>query len=821
MNKKLSGKLCLFTSIIILLSFLSFVSGCTKKYKVTFIVDDETYKTIEVKKGDIVEEVKAPTKDNHYFKGWFDENNVFDFSTSIQKDYHLVARYDTFCDVDGHSWIAADCTHPKTCEICGETDGIALGHMWEEATSSTSKTCTRCGKTEGDPLPEVESIEANYTKEEIYIGDTLQFIPTIYPVGAIQDVTYSLKLEDGALATIDENGLFEALHEGKVYITICSVDNTYVACVVEVLILHPLIEDGGYDVFNIMTSYGTDASTDIEINYHTFNTVTEVEYTLASDVTFTNVTTITGSGYYFTEGTDIVESTFIPRNVIRVSIKGLEPDTEYIYRINLGNDTYSEVYRFKTAKDDGSDSAFIMMADIHYYYKTNEDGSYESHGSEISEGIMQKMIEMNPNVGFVATAGDIIDVGGSAKTWDVFFKESNSLKFLPRVGVAGNHEYYIRGTGQSDGRYQKAHYATVNNGPSTQLGLSAYFVYNDILFITVDNEKSEGRNEMLVWLEEVLSTVEYRYSFVMMHTPVYYENSESGNKDRDEVLLGIFEKYCVDLVIAGHYHGDRYRPDYYEGADSSDAGLGVNYMTLSFGGVKSRSDSNLATGYLVETHEGTITIKRVNELGAIVSTRTIVSKRNKPVTTETKENLIQAVNGVYNEENHTYVLNFSDKFYGNVKEVKVSETIRGQINTNVVFPTSSYTKLVIKNIDKFYDYHFKITLVFTDGTTHELTKTLKLGPDIHLEATNITSTTADLVFEAADVSLTYTIKDYVIYVNGEMIDIISYLDDSFTPITSYKLSSLVANSNYHIKLVARNYRGVVMYEVETDFKTLE
>ncbi|MFR7882026.1 MAG: fibronectin type III domain-containing protein [Christensenellales bacterium] len=77
------------------------------------------------------------------------------------------------------------------------------------------------------------------------------------------------------------------------------------------------------------------------------------------------------------------------------------------------------------------------------------------------------------------------------------------------------------------------------------------------------------------------------------------------------------------------------------------------------------------------------------------------------------------------------------------------------------------------------------------------------------------------MFEAADVSLTYTIKDYVIYVNGEMIDIISYLDDSFTPITSYKLSSLVANSNYHIKLVARNYRGVVMYEVETDFKTLE
>ena len=127
---------------------------------------------------------------------------------------------------------------------------------------------------------------------------------------------------------------------------------------------------------------------------------------------------------------------------------------------------------------------------------------------------------------------------------------------------------------------------------------------------------------------------------------------------------------------------------------------------------------------------------------------------------------------------------------------------------------------MIKNIDKFYDYHFKIIIVFADETTYELEKTLKLGPNIHLEVTNITSTTADLSFEAADMSLNYTIKDYAVYVNGEMVDIISYLDNSSTPITSYKLLSLAANSDYHIKLVARNYRGVVMYEVETDFKTL-
>ena len=165
--------------------------------------------------------------------------------------------------------------------------------------------------------------------------------------------------------------------------------------------------------------------------------------------------------------------------------------------------------------------------------------------------------------------------------------------------------------GSADGTYQKLHSANVFNGPSSQLGLSCYFVYNDVLFITLDNEKTDGRNEMLVWLEDVLANVDYRYSVIMMHTPVYYENTETSQRDRDEVLMSIFEKYCVDLVVAGHYHGDRYRPNYYEGEDSLDPYLGVNYMTLSFAGVKSQSASNPASGYLVETHDGTITVKRV------------------------------------------------------------------------------------------------------------------------------------------------------------------------------------------------------------------
>lgn len=47
-------------------------------------------------------------------------------------------------------WNPATCTAPKTCNMCGETEGEALGHDWTEATCTSPKTCSRCGVTEGE-----------------------------------------------------------------------------------------------------------------------------------------------------------------------------------------------------------------------------------------------------------------------------------------------------------------------------------------------------------------------------------------------------------------------------------------------------------------------------------------------------------------------------------------------------------------------------------------------------------------------------------------------------------------------------------------------
>ena len=51
-----------------------------------------------------------------------------------------------------HEWNAATCSAPKTCSLCGKTEGEALPHTWTNATCTDAKTCSVCGATEGEAL---------------------------------------------------------------------------------------------------------------------------------------------------------------------------------------------------------------------------------------------------------------------------------------------------------------------------------------------------------------------------------------------------------------------------------------------------------------------------------------------------------------------------------------------------------------------------------------------------------------------------------------------------------------------------------------------
>ena len=50
-----------------------------------------------------------------------------------------------------HNWIPANCVDPRTCSRCGEIDETAPLHNFADATCTEPKTCLRCYLTEGEP----------------------------------------------------------------------------------------------------------------------------------------------------------------------------------------------------------------------------------------------------------------------------------------------------------------------------------------------------------------------------------------------------------------------------------------------------------------------------------------------------------------------------------------------------------------------------------------------------------------------------------------------------------------------------------------------
>lgn len=57
------------------------------------------------------------------------------------------------CGECNHQWLPADCRTPRTCNLCGETDGEPNDkHIWEEATTDRPRTCSVCYLTDGDKI---------------------------------------------------------------------------------------------------------------------------------------------------------------------------------------------------------------------------------------------------------------------------------------------------------------------------------------------------------------------------------------------------------------------------------------------------------------------------------------------------------------------------------------------------------------------------------------------------------------------------------------------------------------------------------------------
>ena len=656
---------------------------------------------------------------------------------------------------------------------------------------------------------EPESLKINIDKLEMFMGETLNLSATVYPLSASQEVTWSIQDDtvDWEVAELN-NSTLTALKYGKVYVTAQSTSNRNAKQTIVIEVFHSLLETDIFEAKYIRGAFGEDASTMYTIQYTTYNSKSFALVTTSDDTEFNNAKEYYGDGYYFEDLNELLDGKFEGRNIWRIEMTDLENDTEYIYKINKGNDTYSDVYTFKTAGGD-STTSFLFITDTHYY--TGTTGTTAS--AAVSEEIVKQALIKNPNISFIMDAGDLIDTGGNSKIWDIYFDCANSLKQLPFMSVPGNHEYYFNGTGQGDNSYFKIFNPGPNNGTSALSGSNGWFKHNDTLFILVDNVKATGYDEQMNWMANLLETVDYSYSVVMFHIPVNFDNT-----DYDEKFLKLFDKYSVDLVLTGHYHSETLTEYLYNGQKTTDPYLGTCYLTGAYSGIKGASSAdnaiNTAKGYMIDITDETINIQIIYANGSLGKSWSITNRSCNDTFTATKDELKDSISYEYNQEKNEITFSWAKEFYGNVNKLHIKEINQNTIYDYSVFPSSSYTSLTLSNIVTDFDYKFEITLEYTDGSSEIIYKELNLHTPLDITFNDITSSSANLTFTPLNASIQYKINKFKVYINNEYVGEFKYRQGTvFT--TSYTLYNLEPNTEYIITLVATDRNDTVVYFSES------
>ena len=114
-----------------------------------------------------------------------------------------------------------------------------------------------------------------------------------------------------------------------------------------------------------------------------------------------------------------------------VELNNLEPNTEYYYRVVVGNyESYSSIYTFITPPEPSSEANFriIAMSDM------QQDGSNPNKFNEIvNDGVIDYVSEqygdnLSEELAMVLVPGDLVTTGTSYYQWqNTFFEPSENL----------------------------------------------------------------------------------------------------------------------------------------------------------------------------------------------------------------------------------------------------------------------------------------------------------------------------------------------------------------------------------------------------------
>ncbi|TWT76042.1 Calcineurin-like phosphoesterase [Posidoniimonas polymericola] len=263
---------------------------------------------------------------------------------------------------------------------------------------------------------------------------------------------------------------------------------------------------------------------------------------------------------------ELSESSDNLNEIQEVTLSGLDPETQYFYRVESQSDTgetvLSDVSTFATAVNDDTPFAFAVFGDTQW-------------NAVVAARVASHAWAQRPS--FLLHAGDLVDTGTNDSHWTQHFFPSmhELISRVPLFPVLGNHEQ------DAENYYQYMSLPDPEHYYSFRYGCAEFFM--------IDSNRNVGADsEQYAWLDRQLDQSTAKWKIVCHHHPPYSSdendygdlwktNQSTRGAERVRPLTQLYDAHGVDIVWNGHIHSyERTWP--VRDGKAVEAGAGPVYM---------------------------------------------------------------------------------------------------------------------------------------------------------------------------------------------------------------------------------------------------